>query len=218
HGLDKCKQYGNVSTQPIGTRWELLSYLSTFQIYRKCLGEVARGCLTTIFLVDCILPPSTYYTNYEFKLSSDCDGQSHTVSCPIFTLARGSSHKIIALTLVSFFHNPHIHGFICPRRTLKGKIAKQYPEAFRNAHESPVLEDDEFDPIPPSVATMITATMSGQSTESCDTSPDVISPNVSRCSEGLSQEQADTPTSDQGLPSPETDMLRDEGPDSVPAE
>ncbi|XP_020312731.1 kxDL motif-containing protein 1-like [Oncorhynchus kisutch] len=103
-------------------------------------------------------------------------------------------------------------------RTLKGKIAKQYPEAFSNAHESPVLEDDEFDPIPPSVATMITATTSEQSTESCDTSPDVISPNVSRCSEDLSQEQADTPTSDQGLPSPETDMLRDEGPDSVPAE
>uniref|UniRef100_A0A4W5L2G9 KxDL motif-containing protein 1 n=2 Tax=Hucho hucho TaxID=62062 RepID=A0A4W5L2G9_9TELE len=103
-------------------------------------------------------------------------------------------------------------------RTLKGKIAKQYPEAFSNVHESPILEDDEFDPIPPSVATMITATMSGQSTESCDTSPDVISPNVSRCSEDLSQEQADTPTSDQGLPSPETDMLRDEGPDSVPAE
>jgi hypothetical protein len=94
------------------------------------LQEVARGCLTTIFLVDCILPPSTYYTNYEWKLLSDCDGQSHTVSCPIFTLARGSSHKIIALTLVSFFHNLHIHGFICPRRTLKGKIAKQYPEAF----------------------------------------------------------------------------------------
>eukprot|EP00063_Salmo_salar_P005334 XP_013980169.1 PREDICTED: kxDL motif-containing protein 1-like isoform X1 [Salmo salar] len=103
-------------------------------------------------------------------------------------------------------------------RTLKGKIAKQYPEAFSNVHESPVLEDDEFDPTPPSVARMITATMSGQSTESCDTSPDVISPNVSRCSEDLSQEQADTPTSDQGLPSPETDMLRDEGPDSVPAE
>ncbi|KAM9568802.1 kxDL motif-containing protein 1-like isoform 1-T1 [Salvelinus alpinus] len=93
-------------------------------------------------------------------------------------------------------------------RTLKGKIAKQYPEAFSNVHESPVLEDDEFDPIPPSVATMIAATMSGQSTESCDTSPDVISPNVSRFSEDLSQEQADTPTSDQGLPSPETDMTR----------
>uniref|UniRef100_A0A8C7JMD5 Tripartite motif-containing protein 16 n=1 Tax=Oncorhynchus kisutch TaxID=8019 RepID=A0A8C7JMD5_ONCKI len=151
------------------------------------LQEVARGCLTTIFLVDCILPPSIYYTNYEWKLSSDCDGQSHTVSCPIFTLARGSSHKIIALTLVSFFHN--IHGFICPRRTLKGKIAKQYPEAFSNAHESPVLEDDEFDPIPPSVATMITATTSEQSTESCDTSPDVISPNKQLGGNNLKSQQ-----------------------------
>uniref|UniRef100_A0A8C7TPW5 KxDL motif-containing protein 1 n=1 Tax=Oncorhynchus mykiss TaxID=8022 RepID=A0A8C7TPW5_ONCMY len=74
-------------------------------------------------------------------------------------------------------------------RTLKGKIAKQYPEAFRNAHESPVLEDDEFDPIPPSVATMITATMSGQSTESCDTSPDVISPNKQLGGNNLKSQQ-----------------------------
>ncbi|XP_017545790.1 kxDL motif-containing protein 1 isoform X1 [Pygocentrus nattereri] len=96
-------------------------------------------------------------------------------------------------------------------RTLKSKIAKQYPEAFSNIHESPSLEDDddEFDPIPPSVAT--TATTTEQSTESCDTSPDVISPTVSRCSEDLSQENPDTPTSN----SPERAVLLDEGPDSA---
>ncbi|CAB1323523.1 unnamed protein product [Coregonus sp. 'balchen'] len=103
-------------------------------------------------------------------------------------------------------------------RALKGKIAKQYPEAFSNVHESPIMEDDEFDPIPARVAMTITTAMSGQSTESCDTSPDVISRTVSRCSEDFSQEQADTPTSDKDLPSPETDVLRDEGPDSVHAE
>lgn len=82
-------------------------------------------------------------------------------------------------------------------------------------HEAPILEDDddEFDPVPQSVATITTA-VSEQSTESCDTSPDVISPTVSRCSEDLSQEPPDTPTSDVL----DIGVLRDEGPDSVPAE
>ncbi|KPP80072.1 kxDL motif-containing protein 1-like [Scleropages formosus] len=94
-------------------------------------------------------------------------------------------------------------------RTLKGKIAKQYPEAFSNIHESPILEDDdEFDPVPQSTATTATAT-SEQSTESCDTSPDIISPTVSRCSEDSAQEPLDTPTSD-GLG---VAVLQDEGPD-----
>uniref|UniRef100_A0A096M1W0 KxDL motif-containing protein 1 n=1 Tax=Poecilia formosa TaxID=48698 RepID=A0A096M1W0_POEFO len=107
--------------------------------------------------------------------------------------------------------------FLLYFRTLKGKISKQYPEAFSNINESPILEDDddeEFDPIPPSVATTTNTATSEQSTESCDTSPDVISPTVSRCSEDLSQEPPDTPTSDLL----ETAVLRDEGPDSVPAE
>lgn len=99
-------------------------------------------------------------------------------------------------------------------RTLKGKIAKQYPEAFSNVHESPILEDedDEFDPVPPSVATTTLTATSEQSTESCDTSPDVISPTVSRCSEDLSQDPPETPTSDVMA------ILQDEGPDSVPVE
>nr|XP_015820231.2 kxDL motif-containing protein 1 [Nothobranchius furzeri] len=100
-------------------------------------------------------------------------------------------------------------------RTLKGKISKQYPDAFSNVHESPILDDDdndeEFDPVPPSFATTITAATSEQSTDSCDTSPDVVSPAVSRCSEDLSQEPTDTPTSDVL----ETGVLQDEGPDSV---
>ncbi|XP_030645799.1 kxDL motif-containing protein 1 [Chanos chanos] len=99
-------------------------------------------------------------------------------------------------------------------RALKGKIAKQYPDAFSNVHESPVLEDDddEFDHVPPSVATTATTTAtSEQSTESCDSSPDIISPTISRCSEELSQEQPDTPTSDGA----EKAVLQDEGPDSA---
>uniref|UniRef100_A0A3Q3WX14 KxDL motif-containing protein 1 n=1 Tax=Mola mola TaxID=94237 RepID=A0A3Q3WX14_MOLML len=101
-------------------------------------------------------------------------------------------------------------------RMLKGKIAKQYPDAFSNIHESPIPEDedDRFDPVPPSVATTIKTATSEQSTESCDTSPDVISPPVSRCSEDPSHESPETPSSDV----PEAGVLRDEGPDCVPAE
>ncbi|XP_016093103.1 kxDL motif-containing protein 1-like isoform X1 [Sinocyclocheilus grahami] len=107
-------------------------------------------------------------------------------------------------------------------RTLKGKVAKQYPEAFcmssfvTDINECSSLEEDDddndFDPIPPSVATTITTTAtSEQSTESCDTSPDVISPTISCCSEDPSQENTGTPTSD----SHEQPVLRDEGPDSA---
>ncbi|KAK7896199.1 hypothetical protein WMY93_021524 [Mugilogobius chulae] len=108
--------------------------------------------------------------------------------------------------------------FLLHTRTwaLKGKLAKQYPEAYSNIHESPILEDDDddFDPMPPSVATTTATATPEQSTESCDTSPDVISPTVSRCSEDLSQEAPDTPTSE----GQDIAVLRHEGPDSVPAE
>ncbi|NWV93677.1 KXDL1 protein, partial [Machaerirhynchus nigripectus] len=77
-------------------------------------------------------------------------------------------------------------------RTLKGKLAKQYPEAFSNIHESPILEDDDdFDPVPKSTTTTIAT--SEQSTESCDTSPDIISPTTSQDFEDLSQGQYDGP-------------------------
>lgn len=83
-----------------------------------------------------------------------------------------------------------------------------------DVHESPILEDedDEFDPVLPSVATTTLTATSEQSTDSCDTSPDVVSPTVSRCSEDLSQDPPETPTSDVMA------VLQDEGPDSVPAE
>ncbi|TNN70874.1 KxDL motif-containing protein 1 [Liparis tanakae] len=121
--------------------------------------------------------------------------------------------------MLSMVNSEDVNAIIQAQRhmTIKGKIAKQYPEAFSNIHESPIREDDdddEFDPVPPSAARTITTATSEQSTESCDTSPGVISPTVSRCSEELSQELPDTPTSDVL----ETGILLDEGPDSVPAE
>ncbi|KAE8632151.1 hypothetical protein XENTR_v10001453 [Xenopus tropicalis] len=78
-------------------------------------------------------------------------------------------------------------------RMLKGKLAKQYPESFNNVHESPILEDDDdFDPTPRSAATTIAT--SEQSTESCDTSPSIISPAMSQDFEDLSQAPSDTPS------------------------
>lgn len=73
-----------------------------------------------------------------------------------------------------------------------------------DVHESPVLQDDEeeFDPVPPGAA-------STAANSSCDTSPDVVSPAVSRCSDESSQERPDTPTPD-GL---QGAVLQDEGPD-----
>ncbi|XP_062815462.1 kxDL motif-containing protein 1 [Anolis carolinensis] len=78
-------------------------------------------------------------------------------------------------------------------RTLKGKLAKQYPDAFSNIHESPILDDDDddFTPVPKSTATTIAT--SEQSTESCDTSPDIISPATSHDFEDLSQGPYDSP-------------------------
>ncbi|XP_054856067.1 kxDL motif-containing protein 1-like [Eublepharis macularius] len=76
-------------------------------------------------------------------------------------------------------------------RTLEEKLAKQYPEAFSNIHESPILEDDDFDPLPKSTA-MTIATLE-QSTESCDTSPDIISPTTSHDFKDLSRGPYDSP-------------------------
>ncbi|XP_044514575.1 kxDL motif-containing protein 1 isoform X1 [Gracilinanus agilis] len=78
-------------------------------------------------------------------------------------------------------------------RTLKAKLSKQYPDAFSHIHESPILEeeDDDVDPIPASSATTIAT--SEQSTGSCDTSPDIISPVLSPDFEDLSQGRLDSP-------------------------
>lgn len=63
---------------------------------------------------------------------------------------------------------------------------------FPDIHESPILEDDDdFDPVPKSTTTTIAT--SEQSTESCDTSPDIISPTMSQDFEDLSQGQYDLP-------------------------
>ncbi|XP_072506701.1 kxDL motif-containing protein 1-like [Notamacropus eugenii] len=78
-------------------------------------------------------------------------------------------------------------------RTLKTKLSKQYPDAFSCIHESPILEeeDDDVDPIMASSATTIAT--SEQSTGSCDTSPDIISPVLSPDFEDLSQGWLDSP-------------------------
>ncbi|NXA42728.1 KXDL1 protein, partial [Eudromia elegans] len=80
-----------------------------------------------------------------------------------------------------------------PRRALKAKLAKQYPEAFSNIHESPILDDDDedFDPVPKSSTTTIAT--SEQSTESCDTSPGALSPATSHDFEDLSQGPCNSP-------------------------
>lgn len=66
------------------------------------------------------------------------------------------------------------------------------PPSLPDIHESPILEDDDdFDPVPKSTTTTIAT--SEQSTESCDTSPDVISPTTSQDFEDLSQGQYDGP-------------------------
>ncbi|NXE69443.1 KXDL1 protein, partial [Calcarius ornatus] len=59
-------------------------------------------------------------------------------------------------------------------------------------HESPILEDDDdFDPVPKSTTTTIAT--SEQSTESCDSSPGLISPTTSQEFEDLSQGHLEGP-------------------------
>ncbi|KAM6218720.1 kxDL motif-containing protein 1 isoform 2-T2 [Rhynchocyon petersi] len=77
-------------------------------------------------------------------------------------------------------------------RTLKGKLARQHPEAFSHIPEASLLEDEDEDPIPPSTTTTIAT--SEQSTGSCDTSPDLISLPLSPGFEDLSQARPGSPT------------------------
>ncbi|EFB19125.1 kxDL motif-containing protein 1 [Ursus americanus] len=76
-------------------------------------------------------------------------------------------------------------------RTLKGKLARQHPEAFSHIPEASLLEDEDEDPIPPSTTTTIAT--SEQSTGSCDTSPDTISPSLSPGFEDLSHVRSSSP-------------------------
>ncbi|TKC50141.1 hypothetical protein EI555_001227 [Monodon monoceros] len=76
-------------------------------------------------------------------------------------------------------------------RTLKGKLARQHPEAFSHIPEASLLEDEDEDPIPPSTTTTIAT--SEQSTGSCDTSPDTVSPSLSPGFEDLSHVRPGSP-------------------------
>ncbi|XP_027441514.1 kxDL motif-containing protein 1 isoform X1 [Halichoerus grypus] len=76
-------------------------------------------------------------------------------------------------------------------RTLKGKLARQHPEAFSHIPEASLLEDEDEDPIPPSTTTTIAT--SEQSTGSCDTSPDTVSPSLSPGFEDLSHVGSSSP-------------------------
>uniref|UniRef100_A0A8C5XF47 KxDL motif-containing protein 1 n=1 Tax=Microcebus murinus TaxID=30608 RepID=A0A8C5XF47_MICMU len=75
--------------------------------------------------------------------------------------------------------------------TLKGKLARQHPEAFSHVPEASLLEDEDEDPIPPSTTTTIAT--SEQSTGSCDTSPDTVSPSLSPGFEDLSHVRPSSP-------------------------
>ncbi|XP_076978256.1 kxDL motif-containing protein 1 isoform X1 [Tamandua tetradactyla] len=117
-------------------------------------------------------------------------------------------------------------------RTLKGKLARQHPEAFSRGvapggrgrseegaeaglelvglcpadiPEASLLEDEDEDPIPPSTTTTIAT--SEQSTGSCDTSPDLVSPPPSPDFEDLSHVRPISPVvngrsewDDEGMP------------------
>uniref|UniRef100_A0A8C5KS46 KxDL motif-containing protein 1 n=2 Tax=Jaculus jaculus TaxID=51337 RepID=A0A8C5KS46_JACJA len=92
-------------------------------------------------------------------------------------------------------------------RTLKGKLARQHPEAFSHIPEASFLEDEDEDPIPPSITTTIAT--SEQSTGSCDTSPDTVSPSLSPGFEDLSHMQPCSPTVN-GHSQTEDEVLRGE--------
>lgn len=76
-------------------------------------------------------------------------------------------------------------------RTLKGKLARQHPEAFSHIPEASLLEDEEEDPIPPSTTTTIAT--SEQSSGSYDTSPDTVSPSLSPGFEDLTHARPGSP-------------------------
>ncbi|XP_007897099.1 kxDL motif-containing protein 1 [Callorhinchus milii] len=76
-------------------------------------------------------------------------------------------------------------------RTLKGKLAKQYPEAFSSVHESPMSEDEDFEPLPRN--SLVLSTASCPSSESSDTSPTLLSTGASGDSEDASHGPPDLP-------------------------
>uniref|UniRef100_A0A5F5PMD8 KxDL motif-containing protein 1 n=2 Tax=Equus TaxID=9789 RepID=A0A5F5PMD8_HORSE len=102
--------------------------------------------------------------------------------------------------LDSIFRRIRLHRALHPGRsefwdkilmTLKGKLARQHPEAFSHIPEASLLEDEDEDHIPPSTTTTIAT--SEQSTGSCDTSPDTVSPSLSPGFEDLSHVRPGSP-------------------------
>lgn len=84
-----------------------------------------------------------------------------------------------------------LDSIFCRIRTLKGKLVQQHPEAFSHIPEGSLLEDEDEDPVPPSITTTIAT--SEQSTGSCDTSPDTASPSFSPGFEDLSHIRPGSP-------------------------
>ncbi|XP_045884271.1 kxDL motif-containing protein 1-like [Meles meles] len=111
---------------------------------------------------------------------------------------------LVLKTLVHFLHHTRtlqapykvemeqdLDSIFCRIRTLKGKLARQHPEAFSHIPEASLLEDKDEDPISPSTTTTIAT--SEQSTGSCDTSPDTVSPSLSPGFEDLSHVRSSSP-------------------------
>ncbi|XP_007533268.1 kxDL motif-containing protein 1 isoform X2 [Erinaceus europaeus] len=67
-------------------------------------------------------------------------------------------------------------------RTLKSKLSRQHPEAFSYIPEASFLEEEDEDAVAPSTTTTIAT--SEQSSGSCATSPDALSPCPSPGAEG----------------------------------
>eukprot|EP00069_Balaena_mysticetus_P019868 bmy_02635T0 len=95
-----------------------------------------------------------------------------------------SASRVFCSRILSMVNADDVNAIILAQKnmTLKGKLARQHPEAF--SHE------DE-DPIPPSTTTTIAT--SEQSTGSCDTSPDTVSPSLSPGFEDLSHVRPGSP-------------------------
>ncbi|XP_060038395.1 kxDL motif-containing protein 1 isoform X1 [Erinaceus europaeus] len=71
---------------------------------------------------------------------------------------------------------------LSPHRTLKSKLSRQHPEAFSYIPEASFLEEEDEDAVAPSTTTTIAT--SEQSSGSCATSPDALSPCPSPGAEG----------------------------------
>ncbi|XP_040846889.1 kxDL motif-containing protein 1 [Ochotona curzoniae] len=90
-------------------------------------------------------------------------------------------------------------------RTLKGKLARQHPEAFSYIPEASLLEDEDDDPIPPSTTTTIATSEQSTGSYEDNSSPDTASPSLSPGFEDLSPAALNgcrSPTEDGETPPP----------------